>query len=492
MIYRISIALFILLGLGVLPANVGRPEKLPSLQPTSVLPATEAQLAGDDVRRIAADAYVWGWPLVYVHNCRTALALVRGPGRSGGLPVAPVNQLCMLTDYIAPTQAVVPCPNQDVVYGYGALDLAEKPVVLQVPDFGPRYWVYQLGDARTDGFAELGKMYDSKPGLYLIVGPNWQGTLPAGFVDVLRCPTRYGYVLPRVFLDDTAADRRAIKPLLAGIMMYPQSFYAGEAKTFDWTKTRWLPRVGTGSAKGAKRVVPETFFNDLAAVLDEVPPLAGEESRYAELRRVLALAQRDSSVNDLLVETAVATERRELAALFEFRNIGEKLPNHWTTISNGAAFGTDYRTRTAVAKSNVFVNRNNETKYYYQDLGVDGSRLQGSRAYSVTFPADRLPTTKGFWSLTVYDENHNFHPNSLGRYSLGTKNDRLRYNADGSLTLYIQAKPPAADRQANWIPAPEGAFSLYLRAYWPDQAMLTGNWTPPAVVHEDQQLVSGD
>ena len=33
-------------------------------------------------------------------------------------------------------------------------------------------------------FAELGKMYDTKPGLYLIVGPTWQGELPAGFERV--------------------------------------------------------------------------------------------------------------------------------------------------------------------------------------------------------------------------------------------------------------------------------------------------------------------
>ncbi|MCE9605675.1 MAG: DUF1254 domain-containing protein [Planctomycetia bacterium] len=509
MIYRISISLFVLLGLGALPANVGRSELLVSStvsdaqaaaavlrlaigKPEIFVPKTEAPLTADDVRRIGRDAYVWGWPLVYVHNCRTAIAKVPSPGRSGGMPVAPVNQLCMLTDYIAPTQALVPCPNQDVVYGYGALDLAAEPVVLQVPDFGDRYWVYQLGDQRTDGFAEVGKMYDTKPGLYLIVGPNWQGEVPAGIVQVFRCPTRYGYVLPRVFLDDTAEDRRAILPLVDGIMMYPLSLFGGQAKTYDWTRVRWLPKIGAGAAKGSRRVVPETFFDVLGEVLNDVPPLAGEEARYAELRRVLELSERDASVKQLLRESAVAAEREQLSNLFEFRNFGTKLPSHWTTISNGAAFGRDYLTRAAVAKSNVFVNRNNETKYYYQDLGADGSRLNGSQGYSVTFPADRLPATKGFWSLTLYDANHNFHPNDLDRHSLGTKNERLRYNADGSLTLYIQSWAPAADRQANWIPAPEGAFSLYLRAYWPGQAMLDGSWTPPAVVPNDDRLAVGD
>jgi hypothetical protein len=504
---RNSFALSLLLSLAALSTNLTRAELLTSaavsgspssaavqslaaLKPTIFAPAVASRPSDDEIRRLAADAYVWGWPLVYVHNCRTSLDRVPFPGRSGGMPVAPINQLCMLTDYIAPTQTLVTCPNQDVVYGFGALDLDAEPVVLQVPDFGERFWTYQLGDARTDSFAEIGKVYGTKPGLYLIVGPKWRGELPAGFVKALRCPTRYGYVLPRVFLGDSAADRAAVAPLLSGVMMYPLSSHIGAARTTDWSRTRWLPKVG--ATKAGRGVVPETFFETLAAVLDEVPPLAGEESRYAELRKLLALAEREPSVQRLLRETAVATDRTELASMFEFRNVGSRLPNHWTTINNGAAFGTDYRTRAAVAKSNVFVNRNNETKYYYQDLGVDGRRLNGGQAYSVTFPADRLPTTKGFWSLTVYDERHAFSPNVIGRYSLGTKSEKLRYNADGSLTLYIQSWPPAADRLANWIPAPEGAFSLYLRIYWPDAAMLAGSWTPPAVALEDDRLVGGE
>ena len=459
-------------------------------KPAILTPAVAGRTSDDELRRQAADAYVWGWPLVYVHNCRKSLERVPFPGRSGGMPVAPINQLCMLTDYIAPTQTLVTCPNQDVVYGFGALDLAAEPVVLQVPDFGDRFWTYQLGDARTDAFAEIGKPHDTKPGLYLILGPKWNGELPAGFVKALRCPTRYGYVLPRVFLGDSASDRAAVAPLVSGVMMYPLSSYSGAARTTDWSRTRWLPKVG--ATKAGRGVVPETFFEVLAEVLDETPPLAGEEARYAELRKLLALAEREPAVKQLIIETAAATDRTELASMFEFRNLGSRLPNHWTTITNGAAFGSDYRTRAAVARSNVFVNRNSETKYYYQDLGVDGRRLNGGEAYSVTFPADRLPTTKGFWSLSVYDERHVFSPNALGRYSLGTKSGNLRYNADGSLTLYIQHAPPAADRLTNWIPAPEGAFSLYLRIYWPDEAMLAGSWTPPAVTHVQDLLVGGE
>ena len=92
-----------------------------------------------------------------------------------------------------------------------------------------------------------------------------------------------------------------------------------------------------------------------------------------------------------------------------------------------------------------------------------------------------MPPVRGFWSLTLYDQYHFFQPNPLNRYSLGTKNKTLKYNADGSLTLYASAKSPGKDKENNWLPAPNGPFSLYIRAYWADKPILDGQWKPPVV-----------
>jgi hypothetical protein len=135
-----------------------------------------------------------------------------------------------------------------------------------------------------------------------------------------------------------------------------------------------------------------------------------------------------------------------------------------------------------VAKSNIFVNAANETKYMYQDLDANGTRLNGANRYTVTFAKDQTPPAKGFWSLTLYNQEHFFAPNQIDRYSVGTKNKDLVYNADGSLTIYVQAAPPPEAQRANWLPAPNDAdFSLFMRAYWPKVAILDGSWTPPAV-----------
>jgi hypothetical protein len=105
---------------------------------------------------------------------------------------------------------------------------------------------------------------------------------------------------------------------------------------------------------------------------------------------------------------------------------------------------------------------------------VEALWLDGRNIYAITFAKGETPPVRGFWSLTLYDQDHFFFQNALGRYSLGTKNKTLRYNPDGSLTLYAGAKSPGADRESNWLPAPEGTFSLYIRAYWADKAILDG------------------
>lgn len=212
-----------------------------SLQPAKAADVTPAA-TGVDMHpafagAIADVAYIWGWPIVNQFNRRTAITQAPAPGRLNGvLPAAPRGQLCMLNDYIEPGQTFVACPNQDVVYGLGFFSLDEEPAVLQVPDFGNRFWVYALYDARTEQFAEIGKPYDAKPGFYLMVGPNWEGDVPEGVTAVARCSTEFADVVPRVFMDDTPEDRKAIQPVINQIVAYPLTQFDGRMKTANWAQ----------------------------------------------------------------------------------------------------------------------------------------------------------------------------------------------------------------------------------------------------------------
>ena len=444
-------------------------------------PVPGTRLTADYVRMVGRDAYFWAWPMVNIYSRRLVYARVPEIGIAGPVPAAPLNNLGMLTDYIVPEERIVACPNQDVVYGIGALALDLSSVVVQVPDFGDRFWVYQVVDLRTDSFAELGAMYGTKPGFYLLAGPGWDGVVPEGITAVFRSPTGTGIVIPRVFQDDTAEDKQRVQAPVAEIMMYSLADFDGTAKRRDWTALPVFPSQATGDGE-LQWVVPDRFFDVLPAVLDDAPPLPGEEARYAQVRSVLDAAAADPALMAVLKEAAADADRDLVVPLFQFRHYGLPLPGNWTTQSNGARFGTDYFTRTAVGKSNIFVNVPEETKYFYQDLAADGTRLNGANRYTVTFGPGATPPVSGFWSLTLYNEHHFFAPNELGRYSLGTKNARLQRADDGSLTIYVQADPPPEELRSNWLPAPRDAdFSLYVRAYWPQPAILEGSWTPPPV-----------
>jgi len=458
----------------------------PSPQWTGAMPAAPVpatKVTEQYAALVGRDAYFWAWPLVNVYNRRLTYAKVPEIMLSGPVPVAPLNRLGMLTDYIVPEERIVACPNQDVVYGVGALALDQSAVVIQVPDFNDRFWVYQIVDLRTDSFADLGQMYGVTPGFYLLAGPTWKGDVPKGITKVFRATTNTGYVVPRVFQNDSPEDNKIVQGLTQQVMMYPVAEFDGTMKSRDWTKLQKAPSTASGDEE-VKWVVPETFFDTLPLALADAPPMPGEEARYAEIGAVLAAADKDPVIKAALTGAAVEADKDLVAPLFEFRNFGLQLPHNWSTQSNGAEFGADYFTRTAVAKSNIFVNKPNETKYFYQDLDNNGQRLNGANRYTVTFAKDQTPPVRGFWSLTLYNQHHFFEPNKIKRYSVGTKSRTLKDNADGSLTIYVQAEAPTdALQRANWLPAPKaGDFSLYIRSYWPKAAIIDGSWIPPAVL----------
>jgi hypothetical protein len=227
--------------------------------------------------------------------------------------------------------------------------------------------------------------------------------------------------------------------------------------------------------------VPEKYFDQLPGVMKLVPPLPGEEALYDWISSVFGAATKDPDIKQALVESFVAADKEIVAPFTQWKYNGRSAGNGWNSPVNNAQWGTDYVNRTATAKSNMYDNKPAETKYIYRDFDSQGQQLHGKNIYTVTFPKGQLPPVKGFWSLTLYNEHHLFHTNALNRYSLGTKSKSLQYNPDGSLTLFFGAKSPGKNKETNWVPAPNGTFSLYIRAYWPEKAILDGSWMPPNV-----------
>lgn len=118
-----------------------------------------------------------------------------------------------------------------------------------------------------------------------------------------------------------------------------------------------------------------------------------------------------------------------------------------------------------------------------------GSRVRGLApalaslafvAHVLHFDKAGLPPVNAFWSVTAYDTEGYFIPNALKRQALGDR-DKLAFNPDRSLDLYIQADSPGGDKEANWLPVAKAPFTLLMRLYSPKAEILDGTWTPPLV-----------
>jgi len=446
----------------------------------SATASSDVNMQAEYAKSVARTAFVWAYPMVNMINRRASVTQVPEPGKAfGTLPAAPTNYVAMLSNYIDPGQNFIACPNQDVVYGLGFTALDQSPVVLQVPDFGDRFWVYALYDQRTDQIGQLGKPYGSAPGFYLLVGPEWKGQTPKGITAVLHSPTNLANIIPRIFMDDTDEDRAAIQPLVNQVMAYPLSLFNGKMKTTNWSE---VPSFGEAASGGeTKWVPPEKFPEQLGQVLQMVPPLPGEEAMYSQFEALLAILERNEVLREQVTADLIELDKQMVPNFLRWEYNGKPAGNHWNRSQHNAEWGVDYYNRISTSRSNMFDNRPTETQYFYTDYDGDRKQLVGSNNYTVTFAKGEQPPVQGFWSMTLYNREHFFHPNDLNRYSLGTKNKSLQYNDDGSLTLYVGNKSPGDQLETNWIPAPKDEFSLYIRAYWGKEGITGGSWQPPQV-----------
>ena len=264
-------------------------------------------------------------------------------------------------------------------------------------------------------FAEIGKQYCTKPGFYLMVGPNWKGNAPTGVTAVVRSSTRFAFMVPRIFMDDTQEDHQAIQSALSQINAYPLAEFDGKTKVTDWSKLPHFPAPKSSGKGETKWVNPDTFFDELPAVMKQVPPLPGEETLYAWNNSLLNAAANDPEIKNTLKKTAAQVESEMITPFLQWRLNGRAAGNGWNSPVNNAEWGTDYLNRTGTSKSNMYDNRPEETKYIYTDDDSQGEQLNGQNTYMVTaFAKGEVPPVNGFWSLTLYDAEHSWCRASSG------------------------------------------------------------------------------
>jgi hypothetical protein len=433
-------------------------------------PAGTEQLREELAYAVGLQAYVYGFPVVEMYRVR--YRHVSDPNNPERTPLNRLRHARRLRDH---TATAVVSPNNDTLYSSAWLDLAREPVVLSLPDAGGRYFSFQLIDAYTNNFAHLGKRSSgTDQGDFAVVGPGWKGTLPEGLRRI-DAPTNVVWLLGRT-LADGEDDLPAVHALQDRYALVPLS---------AWGKKEPPPPAGE-VLPPADPSDPLGFFAVLNVALRENPPPAREAALVGLLARIgvgtdqVFAAGRLDPATARGLRRAVETGRRLVAA-----DLDAAAPvNGWRYPPREVGrFGHDYLGRATVAAGLLAALSAEEAVYPTAFTDGEGRPLHGSHRYIFRLEKGQAPPVDAFWSLTLYRlPERLFAANPLKRYAVGDRTRGLKYGADGSLEIAIQHDPPGKDREANWLPAPEGPFCLTLRGFLPRKEMRDGTWRAPPVM----------
>jgi hypothetical protein len=452
-------------------------------------PAAAGGLTSQQAQQLVRDAYVFGYPLVTLEYTRRQITNVARPDETH----APMGQFANMRKYPTADFKEVTAPNADTLYSSAFVDLSQDAYVFEYPDMGKRYFLMPILDGWTNVFADPGsRTTGGKAQRFLITGPGWSGTVPRGMTQ-LRSPTNLAWIVGRTYSTGTPEDYKAVHALQDRYQLTPLSAYAPGKK--------YAPPPGKVDASIDMKTPPreqvnalsgKEYFTVLASLMKTSPPVSADAAMVAKLAQIGIVPGKDfdPSKLDPQIASAIDGAPKDAVATIEQQipKMGQ-IMNGWQVTKTGA-YGTDYMLRAAIAFAGLGANLSKDAIYPTAKTDVQGQPLDTSKNnYVITFATKQdLPPVKGFWSLTLYNDQFFFYKNPLNRQTLSER-DKLVANPDGSIDLYIQNQPPPKDKQANWLPAPKAPIVLILRLYWPSEtppSIFDGSWKPPAIKPQPQ------
>jgi hypothetical protein len=413
-----------------------------------------------DLQRTAVDAWIFGYPLVLTDLTRRVM----------GSPLNKFHHLRAFPDF---TFNDVVSPNADTLSSSAWLDLRPEPLVLSIPATHGRYFMMPAVSGWTDVFVAPGsRTTGDEGGDFALCAPGWQGNLPRDLTRV-DAPTSMVWLIGRTATAGTR-DYLAVHALQDQYQLTPLSVY-DDAQPPPVVVDEWPGTTDTSApVDQVARMDGAMFFRRLAELLVDNPPTEADAEAMTGLMTIL------DNPSDPAVVAAVAAA--PAAGQAELRRIGKQIDadrvNGWSFPRGLGSYGTDYAKRAYVAFMGLGANLDADAVYPHTTMDAQGRALSGAHRYRLHFDSGALPPVRGFWSLTLYDDKQSFVDNPLDKYAIGDR-DPLQYNPDGSLDLLVSHEEPESEPESNWLPAPTGSFNVFLRAYWPDQSVLGGDWSPP-------------
>jgi hypothetical protein len=443
----------------------------------------QEKLSPEQVKALARDAYNYAFPIVLMD---ITMRQATNVPNAATIPMrAPVNQFAHARAYPKADEKDVVRFNFDTLYSLAWIDVSGEPMVLSVPDTGGRYYLLPMLDMWSDVFAVVGsRTTGTKAGHFAVVAPGWSATLPQG-IDRIVAPTPLFWIIGRTQTNGPA-DYANVHKIQDGYKLTPLS---------QWGKGYTPPpNAAIDSAVDNKTPPKEqmerldgvTVLSRLASLFSKYPPHPND---YPMLFRLRALGIEPgkpfdpSTLDATTVASINAAGKEALEGLAQSSKRIGKLVNGWNVVTeNIGAYGTSYQQRADVALIGLGANLPEDAVYPTAFVDEAGQPPNGANKYVLHFDKGKLPPANAFWSITMYDDK-GFQvpfqvPNAVNRFALGDR-DKLTFNADGSLDLYLQADSPGKEKEANWLPAPKGVFAPTMRIYSPRAEVMDGTWPPP-------------
>ena len=351
------------------------------------------------------------------------------------------------------------------------------------PISGGRYYLLPIYDMWTDVFQTTGaRTTGTSAQLLAIAEPRWQGQLPAGAM-LVRSPTAVGWMIGRTQTNGKA-DYDAVHKFQAGLITTPLSEWG---KSYRWPagtiKPDWDMKTPAGDQ--VEKLDAATYFSLFTELTKLNPPHANDYPILEQMRRIgiepgkpFAFDKASPEVQSALTQAGSIALKKIKA---RFLRAGVANAGWRTNLTGIGTYGADYLSRAVIAYVGIGSNTIEDAVYPSALTDADGKPFSSDNRYVLHFNRDEIPPVRAFWSLTMYNERQVFAANPIDRYAIGDR-DKLAFNPDGSLDLYIQRESPGQDKESNWLPAPaSGAFTMNLRLYWPKSDVLDGSWVPPGV-----------
>ena len=355
--------------------------------------------------------------------------------------------------------------NIDTRYSVLFFNLENGPQVLHVPSIKDRYFSINITDAYLGNHPYIcSRLGDTEGGKYAFVGPDWEGELPKG-VTVRKMPQNNFLVIVRILVKDRKTDNENVTAIQDQFKLESLKKYNGEIAEDEKIEVPSMPK-------------PEglSYYKIMGELMKANPPAGNQDFIWSMLGQVGMTKEVPFDYENLdpALKKGLAQGLKNGKAIINWRakERGTKTTSNWHYNLGLGEDHDNYMFRSEWAVQGLTVNSAEEAIFFNVFKDGKGQTLDGSHQYVINLSKEQAPPVNAFWSITSYDENFDLVKNNAYHYGVGDRTDALKYNEDGSLTIYVQNEPPKAGI-GNWIPTPkEGEFKLTFRFYNPKPVLF--------------------